>query len=688
MATTTGTMGQALSAPFNQRGNDRYQVHADSGGILTLAFEHPEGAGTQGEDIALDVYDSAGRLLASRVASGNATYTTVLAGAGDVDIVVRDANIYDQHVPNGVYRVTPTLQARPNTGYEAEANDTAATATAARLGQPITGTLEVRDIDYLRIHAPQAGVLALAFVHPGGAGHESDTLSVEAFDGAGNVLAARDLNGNAELLAPVPAAGDYYLRVQRTWSSSGNLDGLYSVTPTLASQPGATYDGGANNSSVTALPAPLGAPIIGTLLDGRIDTDTFRLHADGPGALTLTFAHPAGAGTAGHGATVALYDASGAEVCSRTVSGSTVIRTTVPQAGDYYLKLTGNYYIEQALYQLTPTLAPAQAHTHYDGAVNNTSASAVTGAAGDQFAGALNGLDSDMFRFHTTGGASLALNFLHPDGAGADGAGITITLFDAAGAMLSTRTAKGNLYFTQPLPGAGDYYVKIGNASYRDIDSGVYAFVPATGTAVAGSAADDRILAGAGSDIIQGGAGRDTVVYAQAVGAYRVSATPGGVVVEDVVGGGGLDTLFNVERVLFAGSALAFDASGGAGQIYRLYQAAFDRMPDAGGLGYWIAQRDKGATLDAIAAGFAASAEFHAMMGAAPSGAEVAARLYQHVLHRAPDAAGLAYWSAVLGSQPGTALTGAVLASFSESPENQAQLAVLTGQGMPYIPYG
>jgi len=688
MATMTGTMGQALTAPFNERGNDRHHVHADSGGILTLAFAHPEGAGTQGEEIALEVYDSGNHLLASRVVRGDATYTTVLAGAGDLDIVVRDVNFYDRHQPNGVYRVTPVLQPRPNAVYEAEANDTAATATTARLAQPLVGTLEIRDTDYLRIHAPQAGVLALAFVHPGGAGHEAETLVVEAIDGAGNPLVARNLNGNGELLAPVPAAGDYYVRLLRSWAYSGNPDGIYSVTPTLASKPGATYDGGANNSSATALSATLGAPIIGTLLDQRSDVDAFRLHADGPGVLTLAFEHPAGAGAAGHAATVALYDASGAEVCTRVVTGSTVIRTTLAQAGDYYLKLTGSYNIEQALYQLTPSLAPAQAHTHYDGAANNTSASAVGGAAGDQFAGALNGMDNDMFRFHAAGGATLALNFLHPDGAGADGAGIGITLLDAAGATLSTRTAKGNLYFTQPLPGGGDYYVKISNASYSDIDRGTYAFVPAIGAAIAGSAADDRFMAGAGAEIIQGGAGRDTAVYAQAAGQYRVSATAGGVVVDDLAGGGGLDTLFNVERVLFADSALAFDASGGAGQIYRLYQAAFDRMPDQAGLGYWIAQRDQGATLDAIAAGFAGSAEFHAMMGEAPSGADVAARLYQHVLHRTPDAAGLAYWTQVLGSQPDTTLIGAVLASFSDSPENQAQLAVITGQGMAYIPWG
>jgi hypothetical protein len=203
-----------------------------------------------------------------------------------------------------------------------------------------------------------------------------------------------------------------------------------------------------------------------------------------------------------------------------------------------------------------------------------------------------------------------------------------------------------------------------------------------------GTAADDQFHAGAGSAIIQGGAGRDTVIYAQAANSYRVAATPAGVTVETLAAGGATDTLFNVERVVFADRALAFDTEGGAGQVYRLYQAAFDRAPDLAGLGYWIAQRDRGATLDAIASGFAASDEFHAVMGGQASGAELAATFYQHVLHRAPDAEGLAYWTRVLGSQPDNALAGAVLASFSESPENQAQLIGAMAQGMTYIPYG
>ena len=33
---------------------------------------------------------------------------------------------------------------------------------------------------------------------------------------------------------------------------------------------------------------------------------------------------------------------------------------------------------------------------------------------------------------------------------------------------------------------------------------------------------------------------------------------------------------------------LALDINGTAGQVYRLYQAAFDRKPDLVGLGYWI----------------------------------------------------------------------------------------------------
>ena len=54
----------------------------------------------------------------------------------------------------------------------------------------------------------------------------------------------------------------------------------------------------------------------------------------------------------------------------------------------------------------------------------------------------------------------------------------------------------------------------------------------------------------------------------------------------------GEDTLVSVERLVFSDVTVALDLDGVGGQAYRIYKAAFDREPDSGGLGYWIAQME------------------------------------------------------------------------------------------------
>jgi hypothetical protein len=61
-------------------------------------------------------------------------------------------------------------------------------------------------------------------------------------------------------------------------------------------------------------------------------------------------------------------------------------------------------------------------------------------------------------------------------------------------------------------------------------------------------------------------------------------------------------------------------------------------------------------------------------------------KLYANVLHRAPDAAGQAYWLGVLDT--GLVSQAGVLASFSDSPENQAQLVGTIQNGFEYTPVG
>ncbi|MFZ6723049.1 DUF4214 domain-containing protein [Undibacterium sp. Ji49W] len=116
-----------------------------------------------------------------------------------------------------------------------------------------------------------------------------------------------------------------------------------------------------------------------------------------------------------------------------------------------------------------------------------------------------------------------------------------------------------------------------------------------------------------------------------------------------------------------------------------MYQAAFNRTPDKAGLGYWIGQLDKGAeSLSHAAAGFVNSAEFKQMYGTNISDNMFLTALYNNVLHRNPDQAGFNYWN---GRVAAGMTRPDILASFSESTENIAQVIGQISHGIEYIPF-
>lgn len=102
-----------------------------------------------------------------------------------------------------------------------------------------------------------------------------------------------------------------------------------------------------------------------------------------------------------------------------------------------------------------------------------------------------------------------------------------------------------------------------------------------------------------------------------------------------------------------------------------LYQAAFDRKPDTGGLAWWADAMARGATLQDAAREFAGSAEFASLYGAQASDADYLGHLYQNVLHRSPDAGGYAFWLDAL--QHGVT-RDMVLTEFAQSAENRVQV--------------
>lgn len=201
-----------------------------------------------------------------------------------------------------------------------------------------------------------------------------------------------------------------------------------------------------------------------------------------------------------------------------------------------------------------------------------------------------------------------------------------------------------------------------------------------------GGDGNDRLAGGYGSNQLDGGAGLDTAFYN--FSGYNTYIERDGAkwLVRDYAITNGIvqwsDTMVDVERLRFADRSYALDIDGTGGQVYRLYQAAFNRTPDKVGLGFWISKVDNGLPMAQVLDFFLNSPEFASLYGAKPSNVELVGRFYQNVLHREPDAVGKAFWIDVLDQ--GRASVADVLSFFSESPENRQEVAKIIGTGFEY----
>lgn len=201
--------------------------------------------------------------------------------------------------------------------------------------------------------------------------------------------------------------------------------------------------------------------------------------------------------------------------------------------------------------------------------------------------------------------------------------------------------------------------------------------------AICGSG-NDTLMGNEANNSLDGGAGKDTVTYASARANFTIAATsgvPGGFTITSEAGG--IDLLANVEYAKFSDKTVSFDINGIAGQTYRVYQAAFNRTPDDGGLKYWIGIMDSGQSLDTVASGFINSAEFQSVYGSSPTHQQFVTKLYNNVLHRAPDQGGYDYWTGLLDTNKISKVV--TLVQFSESPENQAGVIGVIQNGIDLL---
>ena len=144
---------------------------------------------------------------------------------------------------------------------------------------------------------------------------------------------------------------------------------------------------------------------------------------------------------------------------------------------------------------------------------------------------------------------------------------------------------------------------------------------------------------------------------------------------DDVLVGTAADDLILGEAgddFLVGGGAVDLSTSLAA-QVYRIYQATLDRVPDTVGFEGWVDALDSGSiSLQGVITGFTNSGEFQNTYGSLDNSGFVTL-LYNNVLDRAPDEGGLNGW---LDAMTNGTSRAQVVAGFSESGEFRANTSV------------
>ncbi len=181
-----------------------------------------------------------------------------------------------------------------------------------------------------------------------------------------------------------------------------------------------------------------------------------------------------------------------------------------------------------------------------------------------------------------------------------------------------------------------------------------------------GGLGNDIFFPGLGFDEIFGGEGNDVVTYDLRFNDFNIINDVSGLL---VYGGDEHDILNGIERLTFSDASISAEIApmlyGLESESARLYQAVFDRLPDNGGLLYWVNDMLQGNAIQNVANAFAGSDEFIARFDV-DSDREFINLLYNNILNRDADTAGYDYWLdeiEITGDRSG------MVVSFSNSEE-------------------
>lgn len=178
-----------------------------------------------------------------------------------------------------------------------------------------------------------------------------------------------------------------------------------------------------------------------------------------------------------------------------------------------------------------------------------------------------------------------------------------------------------------------------------------------------GGMGDDTILGLLGDDSIDGNGGLDTARYGGTSANHTLILNSSNVEILDRrADGNGTDVLTNIELLDFGrlNDREIFDlrdvvgasrlSEGELHTLTELYIAYFNRAPDALGLFFWATAFADGTTLEQMATLFVDQDETRTTYPNGTSNSEFATSVYNNVLGRTPDQAGISFWVSALDS--------------------------------------
>jgi Ca2+-binding RTX toxin-like protein len=227
-------------------------------------------------------------------------------------------------------------------------------------------------------------------------------------------------------------------------------------------------------------------------------------------------------------------------------------------------------------------------------------------------------------------------------------------------------------------PSAHDFELYLGNIGQVDADP----FDLMGGSR--GGAGQDSLFGTTGNDVIDGGAGLDTLYLHVNRADLSIVNNGEGLTVSSA--GSGADTLAGVERLNLADGGLAFDFDGGAGHTARLIGAVFgsEYLEVREFVGIGLELFDGGMTMAQVAQ-LALDTDLFKSLAGSTSNADFVSLVYENVVGMAPSAGELADFVGLLDSGVFTQASLAVLAAETELNELNINLVGLTQTGIDFI---